>query len=70
MTNKTKVVLKRFLKGALSGAVSTASVIVVMLPQNTFAEVSAWIGTVMSSLLVGAISGGILAVDKYVNYKA
>jgi len=70
MSKKAKIVLKRFLKGALSGAVSTASVIVVALPNHSFSEVSAWISTVLVSLLIGAISGGILAVDKYINYKA
>lgn len=70
MSNKTKIVLKRFMKGALSGAVSTASVIVVVLPNNSFSEVSAWVSTVLFALFVGAVSGGILAVDKYVNYKA
>jgi len=70
MTTKSKVVLKRFLKGSLSGAVSTASVVVVALPKHSFSEVSAWISTVLLALVIGAVSGGILAVDKYVNYKA
>lgn len=69
MTTKSKVVLKRFLKGALSGAVSTASVVAVAMPNNTFSEVSAWISTVLIALIIGAVSGGILAVDKYINFK-
>jgi len=64
-----KVVLKRFLKGAVSGALGSAVVVASVVPSATFTDISNWLALLASSLIIGAVSGGLLAAEKAVNYK-
>ena len=64
---KLRSILIRFAKGALSGAFASAAVM-------TFNNVSTWtqLGTALNSLIlavvVGAISGIVLAGEKWANW--
>lgn len=62
-SNLGKIVWFRFLRGALAGAVSSGATIT-FAGQNTFADLSHFIATVSVALIVGALTGGILAIDK------
>ena len=55
----------RFLRGAIAGAVST---MVVMTPSiiKEWRDIMVWLSALAIAGIVGAISGGLLAVDKYI----
>ena len=54
----------RFLRGAISGAVSTM-VVIQFAGGNSFADVQAFISSLAVAGIVGGITGGLLALDKY-----
>jgi len=62
--NLAKGVLYRFLRGAVSGAVATM-VTVQVLSGNSWGDIIAWLNTLAIGGVIGFITGGLLAVDKY-----
>lgn len=66
--NKYKIVGMRFLRGTLSGAISSMIVVVgsVSYTQGvtTFLDVQQMLYALSVSGIIGALSGGILALDK------
>lgn len=69
---KAKVIFKRFLKGFISGAcASMVTLFGVITKENgiyTLADLKLMATTLLFSGLVGGVSGGILAVDKYMRW--
>jgi hypothetical protein len=59
-----KGVLYRFLRGFLSGAVATLATIQMVAPAN-WADLGVILNTLAIAAVVGGISGGVLALDKY-----
>ena len=57
-------VLKRFLRGALAGAVGSIATISVF-GGNSLVDLEAWLTALLISGISGAIAGGVLALDKY-----
>lgn len=62
--SKGKMIAFRFLRGAISGAVSTM-VVIQFAGGNSFADVQAFIASLAVAGVVGGITGGLLALDKY-----
>lgn len=62
-----KRILFRFLRGAIAGAVSTMAVIIPAV--NGWEELSIWLSTLALAGIVGAITGGLLALDKWIRNK-
>lgn len=60
-----KILWLRFLRGAISGAVSSM-VVLQVAGAHSFADVSAFVYALGVAGLMGAITGGLLAVDKYI----
>lgn len=60
-----KSLLLRFVRGAISGAVSSMAVLQIA-GAHSFADVKAFLYSLAIAGLVGAVTGGILAVDKYI----
>jgi hypothetical protein len=56
--------LARFLRGALAGAVSNM-VVLCGLTINSLGDLKTWGINLGVALVVGAMSGGILALDKF-----
>jgi len=59
-----QAVLYRFLRGALSGAVASMATLAVF-SGGTIKDVQSWLAVLAIAGATGAISGGILALDKY-----
>lgn len=55
----------RFLRGAIAGAVSTGGTIT-FIGGHTFSDLKSFVATLSVALIVGAITGGLLAIDKFV----
>ena len=64
MSILTKRVLKRFVRGFLSGAFS-ATVIVVPMTSYDFAELKLWLFRLAFAFIVGGITGALQAGDLY-----
>jgi len=64
MSAQTKSVLKRFLKGFLSGAVSTMMLIPALSPAD-FKQLKIWLITLLLAGIAGGVNGLILAVQKW-----
>ena len=62
--SKGKMIAFRFLRGTISGAVSTM-VVIQFAGGNSFADVQAFISSLAVAGIVGGITGGLLALDKY-----
>jgi hypothetical protein len=63
-----KVLAKRFARGFVAGFVATASTVII--PNiSTINDFGSWIYALCLAGLVGAISGGLLALDKAVRWK-
>lgn len=60
-----KALWLRFLRGAIAGAVSTGTTIT-FIGGNTFSDLKAFFATLIVSLIVGATTGGLLAIDKFI----
>lgn len=65
---KSQIVIKRFIKGGLSGAVGAMLPMLVTVPKSTLSDVKTWIAALAVSAVVGGITGLILALDKYLSY--
>lgn len=61
---KIKIVFFRFLRGAVAGAVSTM-ILIQFNGGNSFADVQVFLANLAVAGIVGAITGGLLALDKY-----
>lgn len=64
MENLGKTLWLRFLRGAIAGAVSSGGTIT-FIGHNTFTDLRTFLATLSIALIVGALTGGILAVDKF-----
>lgn len=60
-----KSLVKRFLRGAVAGAIST---MIIVAPNSilSWSDVGGWLMTLAIAGVVGSISGGLLALDKYI----
>ena len=69
MNNIYNRALLRFLRGGLAGAFAT---MVMILPMNTskWSDLWFWIQALVLSGLFGFISGGVLAIDKFLRDKS
>lgn len=63
--NLNKSLVQRFLRGAVAGAVST---MIVVAPNSilSWSDVTGWLMTLAIAGVIGAISGGLMALDKYI----
>lgn len=64
MSDLLQRVLLRFLRGACAGAIST---MILLIPTNvgTYSDLFFWLQALLISGIVGFITGGLLALDKY-----
>ena len=63
--NLGKSIWLRFVRGAIYGAISTG-ITITFVGENTFTDLKTFIATLSVALIVGAISGALLAVDKFI----
>jgi hypothetical protein len=68
MDTKTKVVLVRFVRAFIAGAVSTMALITINDVSN-WTDLAYAINALIISGVVGGINGFLLAVDKLVRWK-
>ena len=62
-----KGVLFRFLRGYFSGAVAALTTAVALAPAtNDWSALETWFGHLLFASIIGGITGGVLALDKYV----
>lgn len=66
-SDSIKIVLKRFLKGFLAGAVSAMITFYGSGSIGGWSEFSDWIGALAFAGTMGGIGGGLLALDKFFN---
>lgn len=66
-TESIMIVLKRFLKGAIAGAVSAMITFYTTGSINGWSEFNEWAGALAFAGTMGAIGGGLLALDKFFN---
>lgn len=64
LISKSKVVFLRFLRGAVAGAVSTM-VVINFNGGQSFADLQSFISSLAIAGVVGGITGGLMALDKY-----
>ena len=64
MTQLTKSLIKRFVRGFVAGAVGNM-LIVLPFSGQSLADIQTWIAALMMAGFVGGISGTILTIDKY-----
>ncbi len=62
--NLTKGIIMRFIRGLVSGAVS-AMILIAPMGVSSWGDVYGWLNSLAMAGLLGAISGALLAVDKY-----
>lgn len=60
-----KTLWLRFLRGAISGAVASMTTLQVA-GAHSFADVTSFVHSLGVAGIMGAITGGLLAVDKYI----
>lgn len=60
----SKVLYMRFIRGAIAGAASNM-LLITFNGQNTWGDLSVFLSALTVSLVVGAITGALLAVDKF-----
>lgn len=65
MDNLIKSLVLRFIRGAVAGFISTA-VLVVPGQIGTYTEIGQWLNSLAIAGIVGAITGGLLTLDKYI----
>jgi hypothetical protein len=68
MSEKTKSILMRFVKAAVSGIFSALSLITLAMPQN-WTEVPALLSMLSLACLYGALTGIIMAGQKWYSWK-
>lgn len=64
MYSKAKSVFYRFLRGAVAGAVASM-VVVNVSGVNTFNDLGVFLTSLTLAGIVGGVTGGLLALDKY-----
>lgn len=64
MSEATKRVLMRFLRGGIATAVTT---MVLTIPANvsSLGDIMGWLNVLAVAAIFGFVSGGLLAADKY-----
>lgn len=62
--SKVKVAFLRFLRGAVSGAVSTM-VVIQFTGGNSFSDLKSFVFSLTIAGFIGAVTGGLMALDKY-----
>lgn len=68
MTDKAKAILYRFLRGFVAGAVATMTTITIA-QAVTWKDVIDILNNLAIAGITGGISGGLLALDKYLRYE-
>ncbi|MEM5784990.1 MAG: hypothetical protein QW469_00425 [Candidatus Aenigmatarchaeota archaeon] len=68
MTDKAKSILYRFLRGFVAGAVATMTTITIA-QAVTWKDVIDILNNLAIAGITGGISGGLLALDKYLRYE-
>lgn len=68
MSEKTKAILVRLLKGFLSGAVTSMIMVSVVAPSN-WKEMATIINILAVSGIFGGINGLLLAIQKWLSWK-
>lgn len=68
MTDKAKAILYRFLRGFVAGAVATMTTITIA-QAVTWKDVIDVLNNLAIAGITGGISGGLLALDKYLRYE-
>lgn len=68
MSDKYKSVAKRFLKGFISGAISTMVLVVIVVPAN-WGELETSLKGLLLAGITGGINGLLLAVQKWASWK-
>ena len=66
--NKFNVILRRFIKAFIGGALSTA-VLISVGDIKTWFELATALNALFVSMIIGGINGVILAGEKWYNYK-
>ena len=64
MTDLVKSLLLRFVRGTVAGAIGNMLVVLPFAGSN-WKDIKVWLGVLIMSGIVGAISGLILTADKY-----
>lgn len=68
MYSKTKAVFYRFLRGA--GASAVASMVMIQVSGvNSFEDVETFLKALIIAGFVGGVTGGLMALDKYLRIK-
>lgn len=68
MSDKVKSILMRFVKAAISGMFSALGLITIAMPKN-WTEVPALISMLLLACLYGAVTGIIMAGQKWYSWK-
>lgn len=68
MSAQTKSVLKRFLKGFVSGAIATMVLVPAVSPVN-FNTLKIWLLALLLAGIFGGVNGLILALQKWASWK-
>lgn len=64
--NLGKSLLLRFARGFIAGGVSTMAMVVISLHAQTFADLPTFFTSLAVAGIVGAVTGALLALDKFV----
>lgn len=65
---KYKILLNRFLRGFIAGAIASLAAIVPVSFQS-LNDIKAWLFLAMMAAVSGGVSGGLLAFDKALRWK-
>lgn len=68
MSTKTKSIINRFLKGMLAGVVPAIGAVQLVQP-TSWSEIPVMLSNLGLALVYGAITGLVLALLKYVDWK-
>jgi hypothetical protein len=60
-----RALVMRFVRGALAGAFASMTTIA-YFTGSTLRDLQQWLFLLLISAVIGSVSGGILAVDKYI----
>ena len=67
MSNKTKSIIKRFIKGMLSGAIASMLLVSLVVP-SSFGELATIINNLALAGAYGAVTGVLLAIQKMTSW--
>ena len=68
MSEKLKSILKRLLKGFLSGALTSMSLIAIFVPTD-YTQLKLLLNTLLFSAIAGGINGIFLAINKWYSWQ-